>query len=261
MTLYLSKIEVDFRTARRLELWDDYNWHKALWQAFPNQPDKRRDFLTRVDRQPEGEAFRAWLLSPEPPQPPAWGRWQFKPVADSFLSHHRYFFSLRANPTKKIVDPAKPKVIRPDGKIHRNKNAMRVPLLQHEELRDWLERKGREQGGFALDESEVTGQPLVVTKEPRHRLRIEEVRGPGGAGPLVNTQPDVRLHSVLFEGVLVVTDREKFKGLFYGRTDPRSPGHIIRGIGSAKGFGFGLLVLDPRPVSQLSMTNNQPTPT
>src|SRR6266567_3420853 len=118
MTLYLSKIEVDFRTARRLELWDDYRWHKALWQAFPNQPDKRRDYLTRVDRPPEG--FRAWLLSAEPPKPPAWGRWEFKPVANSFLSHHRYLFSLRANPTvKRVVRVA-------DGS--RKKNGRREPI-------------------------------------------------------------------------------------------------------------------------------------
>ena len=103
-------------------------------------------------------------------------------------------------------------------------------------------------------------ETVIVTKEPRHRLKIEEVRAPGGAGPLVNPQPDVRLHSVLFEGVLVVTDRERFKGLFYGRTDLRSGGHIIRGIGSAKGFGFGMLVVDPRPVSQFATANHQQPP-
>ena len=236
MTLYLSKIEVDFPTARRLALRDDYCWHKALWQAFPKQPDKQRDFLTRVDRADRG--FRAWLLSAEPPQPPDWGHWQAKEVAESFLSHHRYLFSLRANPTVKRV------VRLPDGS--RKKNGRREPILKVAELKSWLERQGREQGGFILDESKETGQPLVITKEPGHRLTIQEVCPSGREGSLANPQPNVRLNSVLFEGILVVTDREVFRKVFYGRTDPRCPDRIIRGIGSAKGFGFGLPVIVPR---------------
>jgi CRISPR system Cascade subunit CasE len=177
------------------------------------------------------------------PQPPTWGHWQYKRVADSFLSHVRYLFSLRANPTKKIVDPNRPKVIRPDGSIDRNKNAKRIPLLRLEELRAWIQRKGREQGGFVLDESQETGQPLVITKEPRHRLRIEG-SGVAGGGNQLNRYQGVCLNSVLFEGVLVVTDHARFTETF------------LHGVGSAKGFGFGMLVLDPRPVSQLSTPNH-----
>jgi CRISPR system Cascade subunit CasE len=244
MTLYLSEIEVDFPTARRLALWDDYRWHQAVWQAFPNRPDKSREFLTRVDRAPS--SFRAWLLSPEPPQPPSWGHWQFKPVADSFLSHNRYVFSLRASPTRKKPSKEIDERRQREGKRLPYKNSKRVPILEVDGpsgLRTWFEGKGRDHG-FTLDETKETGAPLSITKEPRHRLWIEEVRNGNGALQR-NPNPSIWIHSVLFEGVLVVTNREAFRQVFYGRTDPRSPDLIIRGIGSAKGFGFGLLVITP----------------
>jgi CRISPR associated protein len=53
--------------------------------------------------------------------------------------------------------------------------------------------------------------------------------------------------SVDFQGILTVTERERFRQVWFGRTDERSPGRIIRGIGSAKAFGLGLLVIAPLP--------------
>ncbi len=252
MNLFLSRIEVDYRTARELELCDDYRWHQALWQAFPNQPDSKRDFLTRVDRLPR--LFRAWLLSPSVPAVPTWGRWEVKQVADSFLDHYRYLFSLRANPTKKL-----PKERNAEGGYKGQGQSSRAPILEVEKLRSWLLRQG-EKNGFALDESGDTGQPLTITKEPRRRLGIEQVSSAGGGAKIPNPKPDVRLHSVLFEGVLVVTNQEKFRQVWTGRENPDQPAKPLRGIGSAKGFGFGLLLVDPRPVSQVPNQTSTNTP-
>lgn len=264
MNLFLSRIEVDYRTARELKLWDDYRWHQALWQAFPNQPDSKRDFLSRVDHLPgarlEGDfraCFRAWLLSPTAPEVRPWGRWEVKNVPDSFLDHRRYLFSLRANPTKKL-----PKERNALGGYKGQGQSHRAPIVEVEKLRAWLLRQA-EKNGFALDESAETGQPLAITKEPRRRLAIEEIPSAGGGPRIPNPQPDVRLHSVLFEGVLIVTNREQFRKVWAGRPNlnPNQQGRLVRGVGSAKGFGFGLLLLDPRPVSQVpnqTSTNTKP---
>ena len=48
-----------------------------------------------------------------------------------------------------------------------------------------------------------------------------------------------------FRGTLRVTDRAKFKAIFHGRPEPQDPGRLICGLGSAKGFGFGMLALAP----------------
>jgi hypothetical protein len=52
--LYLTQAFVDYESARKCRLSDSYSWHKAVWDAFPGQPDRNRDFLTRLDRQKQG---------------------------------------------------------------------------------------------------------------------------------------------------------------------------------------------------------------
>jgi CRISPR system Cascade subunit CasE len=134
-------------------------------------------------------------------------------MPDAFFTHTGYRFSLLANPTKKIVDPSKAKVIRPDGRLERNKNSKRVPLIRREDLLAWLGRKA-EAGGFAV-------QLDAVRTIPRGR---EYFFKPGARGVHYATE---------FQGALQVTDAARFRETF------------ARGIGSAKAFGFGLLVLAP----------------
>jgi CRISPR system Cascade subunit CasE len=77
----------------------------------------------------------------------------------------------------------------------------------------WIRRKG-EQGGFGVNEEAL--RPFSVGRE------YFEKRGIRG------------LHSgVEFQGVLDVTDPAKFYETF------------TRGIGPAKAFGYGLLVIAP----------------
>jgi CRISPR system Cascade subunit CasE len=118
-------------------------------------------------------------------------------------------FQLCANPTKKIASKS-------DGTV--TKNGRRVPLGKREELVGWIKRKG-EQGGFTVDEA-----TLRTISRGREYFEKKDPKG----------QPLTGLHSAVeFEGVLTVTDPAKFHGTF------------TRGIGSAKAFGFGLLVIAP----------------
>lgn len=205
---YLTQVTLDFATAARLRLRDSYDWHRAVWKAFPGRDGERRDFLTRLDQRREG--FRLLIVSPLQPVRPDWcpadaESWKTKPIPETYFTRRRYAFQLCGNPTKKVSKE------RSDGSL--TKNGRRVPLGKREELVEWIKRKG-DQGGFAVDEA-------ALRTFPRGREYFEKK---GQAG----------LHSAVeFEGALTVTDPAKFHETF------------AFGIGSAKAFGFGLLVIAP----------------
>jgi CRISPR system Cascade subunit CasE len=118
---------------------------------------------------------------------------------------HRYAFQLCANPTKKVTK------LGGDGEP--TKNGRRVPLRTREEYIGWIGRKGQ-QSGFAVDTDS-----LRTFSRGREYFERQGVRG---------------MHSAVeFQGVLNVSDPVKFHETF------------TRGIGSAKAFGFGLLVIAP----------------
>jgi CRISPR system Cascade subunit CasE len=223
---WLARIEVNADIARSERLIDDYAWHKGLWQCFPGRPDADRDFLTRIDRLEGG--FRAWVLARTEPVCPSWcppDGYAAKEIAPSFLSYRRYAFDLRANPVKTLVQrgPHGETLYRENGK---RKQGKRVPLVDPGELRAWLIRKGnsrcRDQetgrdipGGFRI----IEGKPLEISPMEENCFRKGKAAAYHGG--------------VRFRGVLEVTDRARFIETYHA------------GVGSAKGFGYGLLLLAP----------------
>jgi CRISPR system Cascade subunit CasE len=100
-----------------------------------------------------------------------------------------------------------------DGQGNRFEKSKRFVVADPDALKQWLLRKA-EQGGFAVDEAALqigppVNQPFYKGGRKGNHRRVE------------------------FSGLLTVTDREQFKETFK------------KGIGSAKAFGFGLLVLQP----------------
>jgi CRISPR system Cascade subunit CasE len=203
---HLTQVTLDFATAARLRLRDCYDWHQAVWKAFPGRDGERRDFLTRLDQRRDG--FRLLIVSPSEPTRPEWCPpecWRSKPIPETYFSRRRYAFQLCANPTKKVSKLAT------DGQP--TKNGKRVPLTAREEFVSWICRKG-EQSGFTVNE-----ETLRTFSRGREYFEKQGVRG---------------LHSAVeFQGLLNVTDPAKFHESF------------TRGIGPAKAFGFGLLVIAP----------------
>ncbi len=224
---WLARLEFDAEIAYAEGISDSYAWHKRLWEGcFPGAPDAKRDFLTRID-QIEG-AFRLWLLAQRKPVRPQWcppEGFALKEIASSFLSHQYYAFDLRANPVKTVVQrgPNGETLLRSDGK---RKQGKRVPLVKPEELRAWLVQKGKARcrdketgldvpGGFRI----VEEKPLEISPMVESHFRKKGQAGYHGG--------------VQFRGILEVTDPVKFIETYQS------------GIGSAKSFGFGLLLLAP----------------
>jgi len=223
---WLARFNVDAETARAERMFDNYAWHKKIWECFPNMPNAGRTFLTRID--PLEGAFRVWVLAADEPECPPWcpsDDFDLREISPTFLSHRYYAFDLRANPVKSLVqrDANGQPMLKANGK---RKSGKRVPLVNPDELRAWLMRKGEVRcldretgeevpGGFRI----VEGKSLEISPMVESHFR---------------KKGDSAYHGgVQFRGTLEVTDQERFIQTYQA------------GIGSAKGFGFGLLLLAP----------------
>jgi CRISPR system Cascade subunit CasE len=226
--MHLSRLVLNNRDRQaRRDLLMPYELHRTLWRAFPDHDPGR--ILFRVDSDPRGarptvlvqsefapdwrslrDGKPGYLL--EPPESK-----QFNPV---FAPGQRLCFRLRANPTKKVGTSSKE-----DRLAGKKANGQRIALLREEEQVAWLLGKG-EQGGFR-----IPGEWLADGNErqvPNFRMDIipEDWVRCGKEG-----HSDGRFYAVRFEGLMEVTDPDAL-----ART-------LADGIGSAKGFGFGLLSL------------------
>jgi CRISPR system Cascade subunit CasE len=242
--LYLSRLVLNARSRQVMsELGHPYEMHRTLMRAFP----KPTDVTKRKPREEFGVLFRVevddltgavTVLVQSLIQP----NWSFLVGLGDYLSAdgvapgHSFKdimpayqnlqggqilrFRLRANPTKRIA--------RYDDPLF----GKRVELARENEQIDWLIRKGQERekgvpGGFELlmkDFEDAKGETRRVPRvnacnEGKQRCRKKDSVGGHATTHL----------AVLFDGLLRVTDENAFLET------------IIRGIGSAKAFGFGLL--------------------
>jgi len=204
--LHLTQIHVCYEQAvRLLKIRDTYDWHQRVWQAFGGRDGESRDFLVRIDR--KEEAFRLLVLSQSAPTRPDWC-----PGAN-FQSKPipDAFFSNSNFAFSLLANPTKK--VRSNAAGDRTKNGRRVPITRREDLLNWLGRKA-DAGGFSLNLESVQTVP-----------RSREFFNKSGASG--------HHSAVEFRGRLAVVDPARFRTT------------VATGIGSAKAFGFGLLVLAP----------------
>lgn len=194
MKTFLSQIELPWARALKQGLGDPYRLHQWIWDALPNDPDARRDFLFRSDMK-EG-ILRILLLSARIPAPDAAVTWKTTEVTDTFLGHGEYRFQLRANPT-----------------FRRASDHKRLAIFDEMKIRDWFTRKFAD-AGCEVHDLETTAPRKVLFRK--------------GGGMHLGT-----VYSVDVSGILAVRDEAAFRAAFDA------------GIGPAKGFGFGLLLLQP----------------
>lgn len=211
--MYLTELTLWDEDAARLVPKDSYGWHKVIWRFFPDR--KERDFLYRVDYNPTG--LRIYILSAEKPAlPPNLPQriMRTREIPESFLAHEKYRFQVRVNPTRKI------KSFDRDGNA--TANGSRVPLSDIHAVAEWFARKSA-QCGFTVPHLDVWPSeecPLAIVRE----------------GQMSFCKPGLRRarhEAVQISGMLQVTDAAAFRAAFEN------------GIGSAKAFGFGLLMLQP----------------
>ena len=206
--MYISLLKLDPRSRRAVtESSRPYELHRSLLTAFPEEaaggPGR---VLFRLDINPDNGDMTVLVQSEKQPD---WTKLnasggfvkecRSKEINSSLSSGQILRFRLRANPTKRSHSSGK-----------------RQGILNEEEQRDWLHKKGL-QGGF-----EIIDASVVIVNEGFAKDKLTDNN---------NTKHDTTMLSVRYDGLLRVVDQDSFLCT------------IQEGIGSAKGFGFGLLSL------------------
>ena len=227
----------------RLWLRNIYHVHQRLSMAFPSRELKDRDpvflqpydpeafepprFLFRIDRGIHGQAMRTMILVQSEDEPDWDYAFQNAPglLAAPPQTHacdwnwreaDRCRFRLLANPTKKTGTlPKEQRKSKVPGRHGR-----RVPIYDREAQVEWLLRNGER--GFAVDPDSL--QISVGCFKQGRKIEFADTD---------TKEHNLKFAAVQFDGILSVTDRTKFEAA------------LKKGIGSGKGFGFGLLSVLP----------------
>ena len=193
--MFLSKCVITNRRPM-----NPYEIHKKIWSLFQNRPTSARDFLFRVDQ----ASANGHLILLQSAKAPVSGKnglllLDHKEIHYAFRKGQSLRFMITANPTKRIRDL--------QGKKG-NQGKCRVPLIDEDEIHDWLVRQFAEAAQL---------HEIVLTS--KNNLYFRKKGRPG------------KISTVTFRGLLSVKDDEKFYDL------------VERGIGPAKAFGCGLISL------------------
>jgi CRISPR system Cascade subunit CasE len=208
-----------------------YGQHQLMWTLFPGKERGSYSFLfhklqtTTPGERPRGLTFI--VISQDPPVS-AESYWEIltKPYGPKLKVGDLYQFRLRANPTiarpngrknKKGKDVSSRHDVIMDRKKmeHSKSSSLTTAHLVQEEGLKWLQSRGHTNG------FEVFENHTIVQGYQQHDL------GKGKS----DVSKSIRLSTVDFEGLIKVTDVEAFSRA------------VAKGIGPAKGFGCGLILI------------------
>lgn len=215
--IWLSKLPLYPRSRHVLrDLRNPYEMHRTLMSAFPDRIEGGAGSVRfRVEPFDKRSGETPIIVLVQSEKEPDWANLPSDYLTETattkllsgfnFQVGDRFRFRLRANPTKRLRRSS----VGPDGQpIDPRWEGKRIGLRKEEDQIAWLARKG-EASGFRI---------LAVKVDPEHRDRSRK------GNEIWITQT-----AALFEGVLEVISPKSFESAFR------------QGIGSAKGFGFGLL--------------------
>jgi len=222
--MYFSRIRMRPDAAREKQFWQHidgaYSMHSLIWDLFTDGPYRTRDFIYRQELVGGLPAF--FSVSARIPNDRS-GVWsvESKPYAPVVRAGQKLSFSLRANPVRTKRDEK--------NKQHRHDVVMEAKTqLKAEQLARPAEAEIVQQAGFVW----------LAAKCEDYGFSVDagDVRADGYA-QLMFVKPKgehpVRISTIDFTGLLTVTDPTKFTE------------SLFRGIGPAKGFGCGLLMVRP----------------
>lgn len=227
MTRSIYRIRLRDDVQRTPAFWrsvrNPYDVHGMVWRIFSDGSRKDRDFIYRLEMQEASPVIYA-VSTAEPVDID--GIWaveqkEYNPV---LRTGQRLGFSLRANPIRSKRDE--------ERKQHRHDVVMDAKVLLQQsgcppdvmppqealvqkEGFSWLSSRA-EAAGFAVDEG-------MVRAEGYRQHRFKKPKG----------KHWVSISTIDFTGVLTVTDPDRFEQALY------------TGIGPAKSFGCGLLLIRP----------------
>lgn len=204
--MILTRAEIPWSVAR-----DPYQHHRRIWRLFPGQPpesrqtegDPRQGFLFRVEERRPGRPARVLVQSERAPVPAEGVTLIASRELDPRPSSGQRLAFLL---TANPVRTIKDDEV--EQKPEKKRSSCRVPLTREDDQRAWLARK--------LESAAVIE---AVTLLPHQPLYFRRGNRAGKVVPLS------------FEGVLRVEDPARLVAL------------LKRGVGPAKAFGCGLLLV------------------
>lgn len=221
--MFLSKVTLKqgpklFELLKRKKGTDGYAAHQLLWNLFPNDGDKKRDFLFHKDDKESIPSF--FVMSQKKPVSIGALSVQTKPFTPKLSVGQKLAFTLVANP---VVARKK------DGKKHSKKHDVwmdtkkqakenglsgdKLVQLCETASKEWLIRQG-ERCGFAISKDAI-----IVDGYQQNRF----YKGKG--------EKTIRFSSIHYEGILKVTDPVSFIKM------------LGEGLGKSKAFGCGLMLV------------------
>lgn len=209
ISFWISLIQVSHPGKKRVFR---YLLHKLIWQAFPSYLEgTTQPFLFSITDKADANGIYCYVQSSAKPDwtiPMQIDRkksiqinlvYGVKSISFPIEINDKFAFHLQACPTKNVFQGYK-------------KRGIKTPITKHQDIDKWFMRKSELQG-FRVLQYEVFNQRTLVRKEEY---------------PNAN---EVSLASCQFNGLLKITDTEKFKKT------------ISYGIGPKKIFGFGMMKL------------------
>jgi len=221
----MSRIRLRKDVSGQGQFWqrvgDAYQVHQWIWRLFGKDASNTRPFLYRQEVHAGLPAFYA-VSSVVPDDSDGIWRVDWKAYLPKVLEGEKYVFSLRVNPVRAKRDA--------EGRLHRHdtvmneKNRLKEAGVDREEWpreADLVQEQGvawlstrAERCGFSLADGQVRADGY-------RQHRFYRPKG----------KQHVRLSTLDFTGLLTVTNRE-----WFGKS-------LIEGIGPAKSFGCGLLLI------------------
>jgi CRISPR system Cascade subunit CasE len=208
--MFLSKLVLNERNKKaQKDLGNAHVFHQQVMHAFPDQADQHKDIdwnprqqwniLFRQEQEPDSNIVLVqsdiepnWSVLPPDYLVQDFCPKPFNPTVDQCSVGRRFRFRLRANPSKR------------DSKTRKT-----IGFFKQEDQLNWLERQGNSNGFAAHDVSVIPSPKIFGIKQK-------------GARP-------IQIHTVLFQGILTVTDSILFLSC------------LQQGIGRGKSYGCGLL--------------------
>ncbi len=220
--MLISRVRLLQDAAEKKEFWESvdsaYHIHSLVWDLFADAPDRKRDFIYRQDMVHGPPSF--FCVSDRAPidRKGIW-RVESKPYAPFVKKGQVFSFVLRANPIRAkrddehkqhrhdVVMEAKTRIKEKPGVLLREANIVQQAGLV------WLAQKG-EANGFSIRAEDIRADGYL-----QHRFK--KTRG----------NHEIRISTLDFTGLLTVIDPDQFiRALFTG-------------IGPAKGFGCGMMMI------------------
>lgn len=222
--MYFSRVELqrDLSTASlfgQLMTGNTYAAHQLLWELFPDDPDAQRDFIFRQEMKGGWPIF--YLVSRRKPQSSdLFSSVACKKYNPVLRVGEQLAFSLRANPVVARKTEGKKHSIKHDvwmdakreGKAQGLGGAELLIFIEGR-VKEWLSLRG-ELNGFS-----VTPSSIDLFGYQQHRVYKKKFGKP------------IRYSSVDLKGVLTVENPAAMQEV------------LLNGIGKAKAFGCGLMMV------------------